>query len=98
MFAASKLTTLRKSHYGLDALPASICVLAPDRLASAVRPIEKATLDEVAFAIIKAEQDYNAAGDRLFSLRKLYNLAREAGGVGSGCAVDTALKVKAGRW
>jgi hypothetical protein len=98
MFAASKLTTLRKSHYGLDALPASICVLAPDRLATAVRPIDKATLDEVAFAIIKAEQDYNAVGDRLFALRKLYHLAREAGGIGSGSAVDAAAKVKARRW
>lgn len=98
MFATSKLNTLRKRHYGLDGLPASICVLAPDRLASSVRPTEKATLDEVAFAIIKVEQAYNAAGDRLFALRKLYNLAREAGGVGSGCAVEAAVKAKAGRW
>lgn len=97
MFATSKLTALRKRHYGLDGLPASICVLASDRLASSVRPTDKATLDEVAFAIIKAEQAYNAAGDRLFALRKLYNLAREAGGVGSGCAVDAAAKVKSAR-
>lgn len=97
MFATSKLNALRKRHYGLDGLPGSICVLAPDRLASSVRPIDKATLDEVAFAIIKAEQAYNAAGDRLFSLRKLYNLAREAGGVGSGGAVDAAAKVKSDR-
>lgn len=98
MFAASKLPTLRKSHYGLDGLPSSICVLAPDGLASALRPIDKASLDEVAFAILTAEQAYNAAGDRLFALRKLYNLAREAGGVGSGCAVEAAVKAKAGRW
>lgn len=97
MFATSKLSALRKRHYGLDGLPASICVLAPDRLASSVHPTEKATLDEVAFAIIKAEQAYNAAGDRLFSLRRLYNLAREAGGIGSGCAVDAAAKVKSDR-
>jgi hypothetical protein len=95
MFSTSKLNALRKSHYALGELPASICVLAVDRLASSVRPIEKATLDEVAFAIIKAEQAYNDAGDRLIALRKLYNLAREAGGVGSACAVDAA--VKAGR-
>lgn len=97
MFAPSKLSTLRKSHYGLGGLPASICVLAPDRLASSVRPIDKATLDDVAFAIIEAEQAYNAAGDRLFSLRKLYALAREAGGVGSGCAVDAAAKARSER-
>lgn len=97
MFAASKLTTLRKSHYGLDGLPSSICVPAPDGLASSVRPIDKASLDEVAFAILRAEQAYNAAGDRLFALRKLYNLAREAGGIGSDRAVDIAVKAKAGR-
>lgn len=96
MFTTSKLNALRKRHYGLDGLPTSICVLAPDRLASSVRLIDKATLDEVAFAIIKAERAYNAAGDRLFSLRKLYNLAREAGGVGSACAVDAAAKAVRG--
>jgi len=94
MFATSKLNTLRKRHYGLDGLPSSICVLAADQLGSSVRPIEVATLDEVAFAIVKAEQAYNAAGDRLFALRRLYNLAREAGGIGSGCAVDAASKAR----
>lgn len=97
MFCASKLSALRKSHYALRDLPASICALAPDRLASSVRPIETASLDEVAFAILKAEQAYNAAGDRLFALRRLYNLAREGGGIGSGCAVDAAARVKAER-
>jgi len=97
MFATSKLNTLRKRHYGLDDLPSSICVLAPDQLASSVRPLEVATLDEVAFAIVKAEQAYNAAGDRLFALRRLYNLAREAGGIGSGCAVNAAIKARSER-
>ncbi|QOF73631.1 hypothetical protein IG197_11525 [Aminobacter sp. SR38] len=94
MFSTNKLTALRKSHYPLQYLPGTIFVLAADRLASSVRPIDKATLDEVAFAIIKAEQAYNAAGDRVFALRKLYNLAREAGGVGAACAVDAAAKAK----
>ncbi|WP_173935090.1 hypothetical protein [Chelativorans sp. Marseille-P2723] len=94
MFATSKLNTLRKRHYGLDGLPTSICVLAVDQLASSVRSIEVATLDEVAFAIVNAEQAYNAAGDRLFALRRLYNLAREAGGIGSGCAVDAAIEAR----
>ncbi len=97
MFTTSTLNSLRKRHYGLEGLPASICVQAPDKLASSVRSIEKATVDEVAFAIVKAEQAYNAAGDRLFALRRLYNLAREAGGVGSGCAINAALKAKSDR-
>lgn len=97
MFATSKLNNLRKRHYGLDGLPSSICVLAADQLASSVRSIEVATVDEVAFAIVKAEQAYNAAGDRLFALRRLYNLAREAGEIGSGCAVDAASKARSER-
>ena len=97
MFAPSKLNNLRKRHYGLDGLPSSICVLAADQLASSVRSIEVVTLDEVAFAIVKAEQVYNAAGDRLFALRRLYNLAREAGGIGSGCAVDAAINARSER-
>lgn len=98
MFSTSKLNALRKSHYALRDLPASICVLGPDRLTSAVRPIEKATLDEVAFALVRAEQVYNDAGDRLIALRRLYELARKAGGVGAGCAVDAAATVKLDRW
>ncbi len=82
MFATSKLNTLRKRHYGLDGLPSSICVLAPDQLASSLRSIEVATLDEVAFAIVKAEQAYNAAGDRL---------------VGSGLVVQSMLQSMPGR-
>ena len=97
MFATSKLNNLRKRHYGLDGLPSSICVLAADQLASSVRSIEVATVEEVAFAIVKAEQAYNAAGDRLFALRRLYELAREAGEIGSGCVVDAASKDRSER-
>ena len=94
MFRTSKLNKLRQSEYELKHLPGSIFVRAADGLASATRPIENATLDEVAFAIIQAEYSYNAAGNRLYALRRLYHLVRKAGGVGSDLALDIAFASK----
>lgn len=97
MFSTSKLDSLRKAHYALTNLPSVIFVAASDKLASSSNPIEHATIDEVALAIIRAERAFSAAGDHLVALRKLHDLAREAGGVGSARAVDAAAKAKAKR-
>ena len=37
------------------------------------------------------EAEFNAVGDRLSSLRKLYGLARQAGGLGADRALDAAV-------
>ena len=44
-----------------------------------VKAIEDATLDDIAFAMLGTEAEFNAVGDRLHALRKLYGLARQAG-------------------
>lgn len=90
MFTTSKVDTLRKAHYALKHLPSMIFVTAADRLASQSRAIEHATIDEVAFAIVRSEQTFSEAGDRLAALRKLYDLARKGGGIGADRAVEAA--------
>ena len=47
-----------------------------------------ATLDDIAFALLSAEAEFNAVGDRLHALRKLYNLARQAGALGADRVVE----------
>jgi hypothetical protein len=97
MFSTSKLDSLRKSHFALTNLPSVVFVAASDRLAKTSRPIEHASIDEVALAIVRAERAFSAAGDHLIALRKLHDLAREAGGIGSARAVDAAAKAKSRR-
>jgi hypothetical protein len=58
MFSGNALARLKKTHYGLDALPETVS--SPQhatRPTIAAMPIEKATLDDLAFAIIAADQE-----------------------------------------
>jgi hypothetical protein len=90
MTTSAAVTALRKRHIWLEALPdtVSIPALEARRRPVTVKPIEDATLDDIAFAMLGMEVEFNAVGDRLHALRKLYNLARQAGALGSDRAVD----------
>jgi hypothetical protein len=90
MTASAAVTVLRKRHIWLEALPDTISIPALEarQRPADVKPIEDATLDDIAFAMLGAEAEFNAVGDRLHALRKLYNLARQAGALGSDRAVD----------
>ena len=87
----SALETLRKAHCGLATLPDSIRIPAlPDRDAVVARPITEATLDDIAFALRGLEAASNALLDQMYVLRKLSQIARDAGGRGADRAVDVA--------
>ena len=90
MTSSAALTEIRMRHYALEALPdtVSIPALEARQRPVAVKPVEDATLDDIAFAMLGMEAEFNAVGDRLHALRKLYNLARQAGALGSDRAVD----------
>ena len=90
MTTSIAVTALRKRHIWLEALPESIAIPALEarQRPAADKPIEDATLDDIAFAMLGMEAEFNAVGDRLHALRKLYNLARQAGALGSDRAVD----------
>ena len=90
MTTSAAVTALRKRHIWLEALPDSITIpaLEAQQRPATVKAIEDATLDDIAFAMLGAEAEFNAVGDRLHALRKLYNMARQAGALGSDRAVD----------
>ncbi len=90
MTQSAALASLRKRHFALDALPDMIAIpaLEAQQREASVKAIEDATLDDIAFAMLGAEAEFNAVGDRLHALRKLYNLARQAGALGADRAVD----------
>ena len=67
-----------------------IPALGEVRREQVVKPIEDATLDDIAFALLGVEAEFSAVGDRMHALRKLYGLARQAGARGSERALDVA--------
>ena len=87
------LTRLRKAHYSLEDLPDTISLPKhPGRDAEAPLPLEQATIDEIAFAMIAAEQESTAAHRLSSALQRLHKHAREAGGAGVDLAVEAALR------
>lgn len=90
MTTSAAVTALRKRHIWLEGLPDSIAIPALEtrQRQATVKAIEDATLDDIAFAMIEVEAEFNAVGDRLHALRKLYGLARQAGALGADRAVD----------
>ncbi len=78
------IAAVRKCHFALASLPHIIRVPMPGRPDDhVIRAVDESTLDDVAFAIIGMEREFNAVADRLHALRKLHDLAREAGALGA---------------
>ncbi len=87
------ITRLRKAHYALDDLPETIAF--PQHSGHESReplPVVEATIDDIAFAIVAAEQESSAAYRRAAALQRLYKLAREAGCIGADRVVTAVLK------
>ena len=93
MSSSPTLASLRHRHHALQSLPETITVpsLGARRPVAVVRSIDQATVDDIAFAMGGVEAEFNAVGDRLSALRKLYGLAREAGALGADRALDAAV-------
>ncbi|HET6377007.1 MAG TPA: hypothetical protein VFG05_01655 [Methylocella sp.] len=95
MFLTSKLSAVRRHHYGLATLPGTIRIPAVgNRQETPAKPIEEATLDDIAFAVRGIEAEFNAVAGRLHALRRLYTLARDAGALGADCAIDAVAAMK----
>jgi hypothetical protein len=86
-------TRLRKAHYALEDLPETITF--PQHRGHETAgpvPVAEATVDEIAFAIVAAEQESSTAYRRAAALQRLYKLAREAGFIGADRAAGAVLK------
>ena len=89
------ITRLRKSHYALEDLHETIAFPQhPGQDTNGPMPVVDATIDDIAFAIIAAEQESSAAYRRSAALQRLYKIAREAGAIGTDRAAAAALKRK----
>ncbi len=99
MNKSARIAALRKRHYALEALPDTIVVpaLGARRPEAVVKRIEDATLDDIAFALRGIEAEFNAVGDRLHALRKLYLLARDVGALGCDRPIDAVAATEGGR-
>lgn len=94
MAKPTTLAELRNAHFRFEALPDTI-VLPPlpgvrDELLT--KPLDEATVDDVAFASTAVEAEFSAVADRLHALKKLYELARKAGALGADRAVAAVLR------
>jgi hypothetical protein len=91
MMFTSPLKKLRESNW-LSALPDTIAVPAMgDRLARNL-PVERATLDQIAFALLPLEQQRREIGQKIMALEEIITLARKQGALGADIAVTAAAK------
>jgi len=93
------LTAIRKRHFMLEALPDTIVIpaLGGKKTEQIVKPIIEATLDDVAFALRGLDAEFSAVSDRLHALKKLYQMARDAGAIGADSALDVVASSKGKR-
>lgn len=84
------ITRLRAASYALEDLPETIDF--PQHPGGELLPVVEATVDDIAFAIVAAEQENSAAYRRVAALQRLYKLAREAGCIGADRAAVAVLK------
>ena len=86
------LARLRKAFRRLEDLPEVIPAAWRPGNATDPLPVETASVDDIAFAVVAANADVSAAIRRSSALERLHRLAREAGALGTDRAVDAALK------
>jgi len=93
MLFPNPIARLRKAHYTLEDLPDAVTFPKhPARESDDPLPLENATVDDIAFSIVAADQESIAASNRASALKRLYKMAREAGAIGIDPAVKSALK------
>lgn len=93
----SKLDIVRKQHVFLDTLPDTIHVPAiGERRDAVTKPLEDATLDEVAFAVVALDAECDEAYGRLSALKRLTTMARKKGAVGADRILDIISTSKEG--
>lgn len=99
MTSSKLLTAIRKRHHLLDALPDTILIPSlgakhPEQIA---KPLTEASLDDVAFALRGLDAEFSAMSERLYALKRLYQLARDAGALGADRAIQVVANAKGER-
>ncbi|MBL6932280.1 MAG: hypothetical protein ISR45_04975 [Rhodospirillales bacterium] len=95
MTTKSKLDRLRKDEFYLSGLPDTICIPAlGDRQEEVTKPIETATLDDLAFAQLGLQAKSSALHSKMNALQRIYEMARQNGHLGSDNALDSIPDIK----
>ena len=94
----SKLAALRDHHYGLASLPEMVRIPALGlRRDEMLKPVETATVDDLAFALLGLNQQASALYREIDALRTVYDEARKAGAVGAQIAIDALIAAQGGK-
>ncbi len=94
---SKKIEKLLKDTYLANNVPESIHIPPlGENLTDVTKPIEQATLDDIAFAAQALDQKVDALNSTLYALRRLYREARSKGAVGSDNIVDALTGKKGG--
>jgi hypothetical protein len=94
---SKKIEKLLKDTYLANNVPESIHIPPlGENLTDVTKPIEQATLDDIAFAAQALDQKADALNSTLYALRRLYREARSKGAVGSDNIVDAIIGKKGG--
>lgn len=89
MSAKTKTDLLRERNFAMGGLPETIRVPPLGQCREeVVKPLENATVDDIAFAILAMDAEFDAFSNRIYALRKLHTLARQNGALGSDRVVD----------
>jgi len=85
------LEKLRESHW-LASLPDTIAIPSlPDR-AARTRPVDRASVDDIAFALVALEEERRSLGRTILALEDVLHMARRQGAKGSDNAVAAAVR------
>jgi len=98
MTAKTKLDRLREDNCFLADIPDSIRIPAlGDRQEEVIKPIEAASIDDIAFAQLALQAKSSALYAEIDALRRIYDMARKNGAVGADNALDAIAKKQGGK-
>jgi len=98
MTAKTKLDRLRADNCFLADIPDSIRIPAlGDRQREVIKPIETASIDDIAFAQLALQAKSSALYAEMDALRRIYDMARKNGAVGADNALDAIAKKQGGK-
>ena len=97
MTAKTKLDRLREDNCFFSDLPKTIRIPPlGDRREEVTKPIETASIDELAFAQLALQAKASALYGEIDALRRIYDMARKNGALGANNAIDAIPDTKGG--
>lgn len=93
----TKIAVLRECHYGLDGLPATVRVPTLASRDEMMKPIESATVDDLAFALLGLKENLSVLRREIDAAGIVHDEARKAGALGTDIAIDAVITAKEGK-